>query len=136
MRGANRNKQPFWYALYGERTVEYDDYGNETGYAVTYGKPVKTSGNISAAKGEVVARQFGDDELYDRVIFVDDRNTPIDEYTVLWIDEEPELDSEGALKKNDDGSYATPWNYIVRKVAHGLPVFGGVTIAVDKVTVT
>ena len=136
MRGANRNKQPFWYAMYVGRAPTYDEYGNENGYDVTYGNPVKTSGNISAAKGEVVARQFGDDDLYDRVIFLDDRNTPINEYTVLWIDETPEIDDNGALKKNDDGSYATPWNYIVRKVAPGLPKFGGVTIAVDKVTVT
>ena len=136
MRGANRNKQPFWYALYGERVPTYDEYGNETGWEVSYGKPVKTYGNISAAKGEVVARQFGDDDLYDRVIMVERRDTPIDEYAVLWIDETPTLDENGASALNDDGSYVTPWNYIVRKVARGLPEFGCALISVDKVTVT
>lgn len=132
----NRIKQPFWYALYNERTAEYDDYGNETGgYAVTYGKPVKAYGNISAAKGEVVARQFGDDDLYDRTILLENRDTPIDEYAVLWIDETPVLNVDGTLKTKSDGSYVTPWNYIIRKVARGLPKFGCVTLAVDKVTV-
>lgn len=135
MRTANRNKQPFWYALYVGRAPTYDDYENENGYSIEYGKPVKQYGNISAAKGEVVSRQFGDDDLYDRTILLQNRDTPIDEYAVLWIDEEPALNEDGTLKKNDDGSYATPWNYIVRKVARGLPRFGSVTLAVDKVTV-
>lgn len=135
MRTANRNKQSFWYALYVGRVPTYDDYGNEVGYSIEYGKPVKQWGNISAAKGEVVSRQFGDDDLYDRTILLQDRDTPIDEYAVLWIDEEPTLNADGTLKKNDDGSYTTPWNYIVRKVARGLPKFGSVTLAVDKVTV-
>jgi hypothetical protein len=130
-----RNKQTFWYALYDATVEQYDEYGNQIGTSASHGKPVQTSGNISPARGNVVARQFGDDEQYDKEIVLGDRDTPIDEYTVLWIDTVPELDSEGALKVNADGEIVTPWDYIVRRVARGLPNFGSTRLAVSKVTV-
>ena len=136
MRGANRNKQVFWYALYDETSEGMDEYGNIDKQYATYGDPVKTSGNISPAKGEVVSRQFGDDDLYDRVIGPLPIDTPIDEYAVLWIDVVPELDADGHLALNEIGHPVTPHNYIVRKKAPSLPKFGGVVLAVDKVTVT
>ena len=137
MRGANRNKQDFWYALFSEVSEGTDEYGNIVSQYSTYGNPVKTSGNISPAKGEVVARQFGDDDLYDRVIGPLPIDTPIDEYAVLWIDETPELNDDGSLKIDaTTGNPVTPHNYIVTKKAPSLPVFGGVMLAVDKVTVT
>lgn len=130
-----RNKQPFWYALYDATAVGFDEYGNQNATYPSYHDPVQTSGNISPAKGNVVARQFGDDELYDKVIVLGDRDTPIDEYAVLWIDSAPELDENGALKVNADGEIVTPWDYIVRRVARGLPNYGSAVIAISKVTV-
>lgn len=130
-----RNKQVFWYALYDATVEGYDEYGNQNSTYATYGNPVQTSGNISPAKGNVIARQFGDDDQYDKVIVTGDRDIPIDEYAVLWIDSEPELDENGALKVNADGEYVTPWDYIVRKVGRGLPNYGSTVIAVSKVTV-
>lgn len=131
-----RNMQTFWYALY-ERTVEqYDDYGYQIGTSAEYGNPVQAKANISPAKGDVVARQFGDDDLYDKVIVIGDRDTPIDEYAVLWIDSVPELDENGALKVNANGEIVTPWDYIVRKVGRGLPNYGSTVIAVSKVNVS
>ncbi len=130
-----RNKQAFWYALYDATVEQYDEYGNQIGTSASYGNPVETTGNISPAKGDVVARQFGDDDQYDKVIVTGDRDTPIDEYAVLWIDAVPELDENGALKVNADGEIVTPWDYIVRKVGRGLPNFGSTVIAVSKVTV-
>ena len=130
-----RNKQPFWYALYDATVEQYDEYGNQIGTSASYGNPVQTSGNISPAKGSVVARQFGDDELYDKVIVTGDRDIPVDEYAVLWIDVEPDLDENGALTVNANGEIVTPWDYIVRKVGRGLPNFGSTVIAVSKVTV-
>jgi hypothetical protein len=130
-----RNKQPFWYALYDATAVGFDEPGNQNATYSSYHDPVQTSGNISPAKGNVVARQFGDDELYDKVIVTGDRDTPINEYAVLWIDTVPELDENGALKVNADGEIVTPWDYIVRKVGRGLPNFGSTSIAVSKVTV-
>lgn len=135
-RTAFRNKQPFWYALYSSTATTTDEYGNQNGTHPTYGNPVLVSGNISPARGNVYAQQFGEELRYDKVIVLNDRDTPIDEYAVLWIDTEPDLDANGALTVNASGEYATPWDYIVRRVGRGLPGFGDSVIAVSKVTVS
>ena len=131
-----RNKQTFWYALYDGTVEGYDECGNQNSTSAAYGKPVKASANISPAKGNVLSREFGDDDSYDKQIVTGDRDIPIDEYSVLWIDTVPELDENGALKVNADGEIVTPWDYIVRKVGRGLPNFGSTVIAVSKVSVT
>ena len=128
MRCAYRNMQPIWYALYDQTVERYDEYGNQDATYPTYGKPVMLYANVSPARGAVAARQFGEDEQYDKVIVLGDRDTPIDEYAVLWIDTEPVLD--------EDGNTQTPWDYTVRRVARGLPGFGSATIAVSKVNVS
>lgn len=128
MRCAYRNMQPIWYALYDQTVERYDEYGNQDATYTTYGKPVMVYANVSPARGAVAARQFGEDEQYDKVIVLGDRDTPIDEYAVLWIDTEPVLD--------EDGNTQTPWDYTVRRVARGLPGFGSATIAVSKVNVS
>jgi hypothetical protein len=131
-----RNKQAIWYALYDSTVADYDSSSYQTGTHVSYKNPVKIYGNVSPARGAVMMRQFGEDENYDKVIVLGDRNTAIDENTVLWIDSEPELDANGALKLNASGDYATPWEYIVRRVGRGLPNFGSTVIAVSKVNVS
>ena len=137
MRCSNRNKQPFWYALQSGTATGTDEYGNQCSTYATYGKPVKAYGNISPAKGKVVERQYGDDDVYDKTIVLEDRRTPIDEYAVLWIDETPVLNADGTLATDKTtGMMLTPWNYIVRKVGRGLPTFGGCTLAVSKVSVS
>ena len=145
MRLSNRNKQAFWYALYTGTEKGYDDYGNpygqfqsdfQTSTYASHGNPVKAYGNISPARGAVETRHFGDDLRYDKTIWVEDRDTPITEYTVLWIDRVPSLDTNGALKVNANGEIETPWDYIVRSVGRGLPTFGGAEIAVSKVSVS
>lgn len=125
MRCLSRNKSVFYYALQGEKTEIKDEYGNATGqYNVSYTDPIKTCGNISAARGEVQSREFGESESYDKVIVLDEINTPIDEYSILWVDTLPLL--------NADGSTNTPHDYIVRQVARSL---NSVSIAISKVTV-
>ena len=125
MRCMVRNKTRFYYANYIGETEIVDEHGNVTGeYEVSYSIPVKCSGNISAAQGEMQSRQFGESESYDKVIVLDDRNAPIDEYSLLWVDTLPHL--------NEDGSTDTPHDYIVKKVARGL---NGVSIAISKVDV-
>ena len=90
MRCMTRNKTTFYYALYTGQTEIVDEYGNATGqYSVNYGNPIKALGNVSAAQGEMQTRQFGDSESYDKVIVLDDANTPIDEYSILWVDTPP-----------------------------------------------
>ncbi len=131
-----RNKQPFWYALYDSTVEDYDEYGNQIGTHAEPGEVVKAYGNISAAKGQVVERQFGDADNYDKVIVLGDRDTPIDEYAVLWIDSgEPVTDLYGKPQMVD-GKYVTPWDYVVTKVGRGLPNNGSAVIAVRKVNVS
>lgn len=125
MRCLRRNKSQFFYALYKEKTPLEDDYGNKTGeYEIAYEKPVALKGNISAARGETITRQFGEDVTYDRVIVLEDPQCPIDEFSVLWIDTEPVLEVDGTTK--------TPHDYGVTKVATSI---NSVAIAVSKVTV-
>ena len=120
-----RNKATFYYALYTGQTEIVDERGNATGqYSVTYGNPIKTLGNVSAAQGEMQTRQFGDSESYDKVIVMDNPNAPIDEYSILWVDTLPYL--------NEYGSTETPHDYVVKKVARSL---NSVSIAISKVSV-
>ena len=125
MRSMILNKTKFYYASYiGENEI-IDEYGNATGeYEISHSNPIKYFGNISAAQGEMQSRQFGESESYDKVIVLDDRNAPIDEHSILWVDTLPHL--------NEDGSTDTPHDYVVKKVARSLNV---VSIAIGKVDV-
>ena len=115
----------FYYAKYENNNEIIDEYGNATGqYEVVYGNPVKMQGNVSSAKGEVQSQQFGESESYDKVIVLDDRNVPIDEHSILWVDILPTL--------NENGITETPHDYIVKQVARSL---NSVSIAISKVNV-
>lgn len=125
MRCMTRNKQHFFYALYEKDEPIYDEYGNDTGERnVIYGNPIGTSANISAAKGEIDSRQFGENESYDKIIVMDNIFTKIDEHSVLWVDTLPCFDEKGNCE--------TPHDYIVKKVARSL---NSVSIAITKVDV-
>ena len=128
-----RNKSTFYYALYVRKDAIVDEYGNTTGeFEIVYGNPLSYAANISAAKGETQTRQFGENELYDKVIVADNSVPAIDEYSVLWIDIVPQLDANGALATDENGNVITPFDYVVKKVAVSL---NSVSIAVSKVTV-
>ena len=125
MRCLVRNKSKFYYALYIKKNELKDEYGNFTGeYEVIHGNPIEALGNVSSAKGEIQSRQFGESESYDKVIVLDNPNTPIDEYSILWVDTLPHL--------NDDGTTDTPHDYIVKKIAKSI---NSVSIAISKVNV-
>lgn len=125
MRCVVRNKTRFYYASYMGETEIIDEYGNATGeYKVLFSNPIEKFGNISAAQGEMESRQFGESERYDKVIVLDDRNAPIDEHSILWVDTLPLPDENGTTK--------TPHDYTVRAVARSL---NGVSIAIRKVNV-
>ena len=128
MRLNDRNKQTFYYALYAGTEDSYDEYGNISGTHATYGKPVKALGNISPGRGTAITQPFGVDDMYDNTNTVEDRDTLIDEYSVLWVETPPVL--------KEDGTTDTPWDYIVRRVARGLPTFGNAHIAISKVSVS
>ena len=132
MRCLIRNKRDFYYARYKEQIEIKDEWGNTTGqYQVVYDNPVHIKGNVSASQGEIQSRQFGESEIYDKVIVLDDVNTPIDEYSILWVDAPPLLNEDGSLSITN-GEVETPHDYIVKKVARGLNT---VSIAISKVTV-
>jgi hypothetical protein len=125
MRCLVRNAKTFYYAPYLGKTDMVDEYGNLTGESeIQFGHPVKLFGNVSSAKGEMQTRQFGESESYDRVIVLDNADTPVNEYTILWVDSLPHLEA--------DGSTHTPHDYIVKQVARSL---NSVSIAISKVQV-
>jgi len=130
----NRNKVKFFYALYVGRDPITDEYGNVTGeYDVKHGNPTEGYANISAAKGETQTRQFGESETYDKVIVMDNEAPQIDEYSVLWVDTEPQINEDGSLAVDEEGNILTPHDYIVKKVARSL---NNVSIAISKVNVS
>lgn len=134
MRCLRRNKQKFFYALYTVTEPLTDEYGNEIGQNdVQHGDPKPFMANISAAKGETQTLQFGENESYDKVIVMGKDAPPIDEYSILWVDKEPQLDEHGALARDEEGNVITPHDYIVKKVARSL---NSVSIAVSKVNVS
>ena len=134
MRCLVRNKVVFFYAPYAGKAPLTDEYGNRTGeYEVRYSDPQKAFANISAAQGETETRQFGDSEVYDKVIVLDDPGTAIDEHAVLWVDSVPALDANGALKRTDSGEAVTPHDYIVVRKAVSR---NSVSFAIRKVDVS
>lgn len=133
MRTLVRNQSAFFYSLYEGKTSILDEYGNETSeYEIFYGNPKKAKGNISAAKGEMEIRQFGENADYDKVIVIGTLSE-IDEHSVLWIDTVPKVNEDGSLKKDDTGEVVTPYDYVVKKVAKSL---NSISIAVKKVQVS
>ena len=125
MRCMVRNKTTFYYACYINEVEIIDEYGNASGeYKVLYGRIKPMQGNVSAAQGEMQSRQFGESESYDKVIVLDERDVPLDEHSILWVDTLPHLD--------EDGLTDTPHDYVVKKVARSL---NGVSIAISKVDV-
>ena len=124
MKTMERNKMPFWYLLFDQKTAILDDDGNEGGeYTILYEEAVQMKANISAATGAAQVEQFGNFISYDKVIVIDDMSCPIDENSVLFVDKEPEYAEDG-----------TPlYDYLVKRVAKSL---NSISIAVSKVTVS
>lgn len=134
MRCLNRNKVRFFYALYEGRETILNAQGRPSGqHKVIHGNPIGEYANISAAKGETQTRQFGENESYDKVIVMDIGTSPIDEYSILWVDSVPQLNEDGSLAVNEKGEVITPHDYVVKKVAKSL---NNVSIAISKVTVS
>ena len=122
-----RNLRTFWYCLYDGKVELEDEDGNVTGdYAVQYQDPVALRGNISTARGTVQDEVFGQDISYDRVIVLDDPDCPIDENTVLFVDKEPEMVTDGTVTR-------PLFDYVVRRVARSL---NSVAYAIERADVS
>lgn len=123
MRTQDRNKQTFYYCLYGFRAKILDDDGAFTGdYETGYYEAVRAKGNISAAAGSAEIEQFGTGIDYDNVIVLQGTNWDIDEHTVLFVGIEPSYE--------DEEHRHPEYNYIVKRVAKSL---NHTTLAIQKV---
>lgn len=128
MKCLRRNKRPFWYCLFDWKEEILDDDGNRTGeFVVHYHDPVRMTGNISVAHGEIQDELFGRNVTYDKVILLDNPDCPIAEDSVLFVDKEPDV-IPGSDRRSTAG-----FDYIVRRVARSLNTVG---YAVEKVNVT
>lgn len=102
MRDLQRNKRLVYYARQIGKTVEVDEYGNETGETTpNYSEPIPLYCNISAATGVEVVQPFGNFTDYNRVICLSDTKCPMDENCVVWFGVSP----------------ADPYNHIIVRKA-------------------
>lgn len=125
MRSLRRNEKRFWYANY-TGNEEIRSGGKRTGqHKIKYGNPIEARANVSAARGSLDDEHFGINADYDRSITTCDKNLNLDESSVLWIEKTPEIAA--------DGSTATPWDYVVVKVANSI---NSTTVAIKKVSVS
>lgn len=87
-RCGERNKRTFYYATYSSRQEITDTNGYATGnYRIVYSSPVMARANISASRGASDVEQFGTSLNYTKTIVTSDMTCPIDEHTILWIDD-------------------------------------------------
>lgn len=118
MRSLGRNKRTMYYALRTGESLNYDEYGNETGEPTpTYSEPIRLRCNISAATGADAVQAFGNFTEYSRSVCVSDTECPMDEHSIVW------------FNSPIDG----PHNYIVVRKADSK---NGVLYALREVTVT
>lgn len=97
-----------------------------------YAEPVQMEANVStsggqtyntAAYGQKHVEPYGVDLKYSRTIATDDMNCPIDEYTVLFIDKEPEFDVNGLPL----------YDFFVKRVSKSL---NSIQIAIERANVS
>lgn len=98
MRALKKNMVPFWYALYQESKPARDTNGLLTGEKTSsYSIPKLTWANISPASSGVTVQPFGTDIRYDKVIVIADPKFPVDEHSLLRLDENLQTDRDGNL---------------------------------------
>ena len=148
MRALERNKSTFYYALRDWDTEQTDAFGNQE---IVYHPFVKMRAHISPASGTTAIEQFGYNIRYDKVIVTTDMDCPIDEDTVLLIDniadvfrnagllvdddnlavEQGDLDINEAIAMSEDGEVY--YDYVVKRVSKSL---NNISYAVEKVKVS
>lgn len=90
-----RNTQTLFYAQYSDKVPILDSDGYETGeYTVGYDNPVLLDANVVDKTSRIAREYFGNDIEYKYVILTD-RDCPIKEDTILWIDTDNPLENEG-----------------------------------------
>lgn len=87
MRNLLRNCTRIYYRLYEGKEPVYDEYGNQTGdFTIKYSDLQTCLMPLSPNKGTSETEMFGSIENYDRTMITHDMSCPIDENTILWLD--------------------------------------------------
>lgn len=95
MRLLERDKEPFWYANYHNRTMLMDGNGFPTGeYSIGYGEPEQAYGTFSENKGAATAREFGTFIDYDYTIHMEETVCPFDEEAAIWLNHDTNQDPD------------------------------------------
>lgn len=94
MRCLRRNQREFWYALPDGEEEIVNAQGFRTGERrMTFEEPVSMMGNISPARGAAYPELYGLEMPYDRVLVLDDPDTPITETAAVWVRNDPTTDA-------------------------------------------
>jgi len=125
MRTMTRNRQVFYSASFVSATMGIDKDGNYTEMKNTYSDPVEHMGVFTPANGTANDQVFGMNEIYDKVITLNQGENYLEIGSVLWVDTMPTLDQQGKT--------TTPYDYVVVKVA---PSLNFINVAIRKVTVS
>lgn len=87
MRNLARNTFEVGFKLYEGETEIIDEYGNKTGSpAPQYGEYQTVNMMVSPSRGVATDELFGTLIDYDRTMSTADTTCPIDEHSILWID--------------------------------------------------
>ena len=90
MRNLERNKTTIKYVLYTGFTDEVDSNGLYTGTKIpTYTQPIEIKASVSASRGTTDLDLFGINVPYTHTVIVDDITCPIDENSILYINNKP-----------------------------------------------
>ena len=125
MRTMTRNRQVFYSAAHATTTMGVDTDGNYTEPMTTYDEVIKREGVITPASGTATPQVFGMNEIYDKVITLNQGENYLAVGSVLWVDTMPTFDERGNV--------TNAYDYEVVRVA---PSLNFVNVAIKKVNVT
>lgn len=125
MRTMTRNRQVFYSASFVSSSMGTDGDGNYTEMQNTYTDPVERTGVFTPANGAANDQLFGMNEIYDKVITLNQGEDYLTVGSVLWVDTMPDIDKQGKT--------TTPYDYVVVKVA---PSLNFISVAIRKVAVS
>lgn len=125
MRTMTRNRQVFYSASFVSASMGTDGDGNYTEMQNTYTDPVERTGVFTPANGAANDQIFGMNEIYDKVITLNQGEDYLAVGSILWVDTMPVLDVQGKT--------TTPYDYVVVKVA---PSLNFISVAIRKVAVS
>lgn len=126
MRTMARNRQVFYSADLISVGMSQDTDGNYVENTFNYSNPVKRKGVFTPADGRATVQLFGANEVYDKVITLNQGENYLVVGSVLWVDTMPEIDEK-------TGKTDTPYDYIVTRVSKSLNF---INVGIRKVDVS